>query len=132
MWQESIKLSGGGGTPTQTLLWENPSPRKSFSSTTITLSNSASNFDIVKITAKRYYTDSSINDTLTTYFMYTNNAVSDVIYSYTSNSDLYYRCYYLVSGDTTIRFESAYNYNGSSASTANYYLIPIQVIGIKY
>jgi len=53
------KKGGGNGKMSETVLWTNPSPNAQQSNQTITLSKSVSNYDVIRIYYKGYYTNSS-------------------------------------------------------------------------
>lgn len=128
-------IGSGGGSQTETLLWENQSPTSAFSSSTITLLESIASYDYLKII---YKSTASANDQFSLIVSVSDfrTTLSDNINpkvrldAKVSSSAVYSRGFYY-SSDTVINLAStnANQINGTGYS-ANY-CIPLKVYGIK-
>lgn len=137
-------LSGGGG-PTYTRLWTNSSPSATFAAQDATLSESAANFDYLRIVWARVNTAgitesnwaSSANALSQMYDMTYATALVDATNTMQMGASVrpgtgYYsrRCWFTSTACTTLSFGATTRW--SSSGTNNGLLIPILVDGVKF
>ena len=128
-------IGSGGGSQTETLLWENQSPTSAFSSSTITLLESIASYDYLKIIYKstasandQFSLIVSVSDFRTTSGDNLNPKVR--LDAKISASAAYSRAFYY-SSDTVINLASVNaSQIGGTGYTTNY-CIPLKVYGVK-
>lgn len=128
----SIKKKGGGsGKYTETSLWTNPSPDANFTQTTVTLSDSISNY---KYIAVKWKVSTSLSTTSTAMMLVDDfksmlNQDGDNAFFIASISPSgWARTVFYVS-DTSVTISTSYRINtqGNSGS----YAIPLEILGLK-
>ena len=123
---------GGGGELTETTIWTNSSPTSTFPDTTITLSDSISNYKFLKIKFRKATTASDETsvmfdcDDFTEQIINTNKSVTCI--AFVGTSVTYARRIGYVD-DTHIHIDKNIQINGQ-ATTTNYN-IPVEIIGLK-
>ena len=132
------KKTGGGGAPTETTLWTNPSPTSTFGITEATLSSSIDNFDYIKIkfaATTLYQASANCIECIYSKEDVRKTSVStlgmQLAMSVRPTSNAKYnarRVYYM--NDTKLSFSPAYQMNGST--TDNNSCIPLSIVGVKY
>ena len=128
--------SGGGGSETETTLWTNPdSTYASFAKQTITLSESVSNYDKIRIYFKINGGSSSSD---ISFFDFDTSDLSEVMFmlgiNSTSNSYGMIRgCWFTTSHEnyTKLYVYDTYVYNGTSSTTYNTFLVPTKICGLS-
>lgn len=126
----------GGSNPTETVLWTNSDPSTAFSGQTANLSQSLANFDAVKIVSIPYagQTSSTMESIYEMeYFNKTGNHTgyyNDCALCGGYSSSHQYTRIIKKNSDTAIYFTLAYRFGWTSSD--NSYIIPTQIIGIKY
>lgn len=138
-------LSGGGG-PTYTRLWTNPSPSSNFSAQTVNLSESLENYDAVRIVWDRWYNggvtasnwETNLNAIAYIYDLRNKEQITDtaqhVQMGAISNESTYVygrRCYF----PSTSKFDAIVFANGmrlNNANTSSSALIPVLIDGVKW
>ena len=131
----SCPISGGGGM-TETVLWENPNPSDPWTATSLSMSDTADNYDLLKIYYKSSYIDNDADILQATF------PVSDLlkgsnfpIFICGYSSGQYARRIYVIDGNQSKLSTGtpAKIVAGSSATggTKNTVAHPIKVSGIK-
>ena len=129
-------IGGGGGQPTETTLWTNPSPSSSFAGQTVTLSDDMTNYDYLKFTYKAVSTLDTLGEDIipTAKFVSYGSSMTTAGPKFaigktgTSSDDRYIR-FLTYSSNTTIDFKTPQK--AGAAQTSNNACIPVQIIGIK-
>jgi hypothetical protein len=127
---------GGGGSETETVLWENSSPTSAFAAKTVTLSDSLENYDKLRIYAIRttgtsdnvVSFDVNIAEDLD-YFVSGENKMAFSI-SMLGESYRYSRIGYITTGKNGVYFTTAYRLNSTSGHNTSY-CVPVKISGIK-
>lgn len=131
-----------GGTATQTVLWSNSDVTQPFSQTSITLNESANNYDELRIVLLKTNTDSNItaNQYATTWRIsdlnqpYSKRAFATCLAAATGEYSSYWtRGYRLSTNGEILVCEPAVAEKGDyTHGEANYIGIPVEIVGIKY
>jgi len=127
-----VKGTGGSGSVTQTKIWTNPSPQADYSGTTITLSQSMTDFDYIRVTARRWKADGSVDyETIMPVSLVvtcTGTNQGRFPLAYYGEGTMYARTFEYVS-NTSIKFSNASKV-GASGNLAGA-LVPAEVYGMK-
>ena len=125
------KGGGGGAKQTETVLWTNPSPTSDFGQTTVTLSDSISNYDYIAV---KWKVSTSLSTTSTTmvpvgdFKSMLNQNGDNALFIASVNQNGWARTVFYVS-DTSITISTSYRLNAQGNSGSN--AIPTSIIGIK-
>jgi hypothetical protein len=127
---------GGGGSETETVLWENSSPTSAFAAKTVTLSDSLENYDKLRIYAIRTTAtsdhvvsfDVNIAGELD-YFVSGENKMAFSI-SMLGEKYNYSRIGYITTFKNGVYFTTAYRVNSTSGHNTSY-CVPVKISGIK-
>ena len=125
------KGGGGGATQTETVLWTNPSPTSDFGQTTVTLSDSISNYNYIAV---KWKVSTSLSTTSTTIVLVDdfksmlNQNGDNALFIASVNQNGWARTVFYVS-DTSITISTSYRLNAQGNSGSN--AIPLAIIGIK-
>lgn len=128
-----IGSGGGGEALVETVLWTNPSPSSNFSAQTITLSQSMSDFDMLRFEIRTHVSSPTTSKSIYVPLSYFNSTSSGAnayklvlgVYQFTN---LYARETYK-SSDTQIYISEARRLNASGTSTDQ--TIPYKIYGVK-
>jgi hypothetical protein len=127
---------GGGGSETETVLWENSSPTSAFAAKTVTLSDSLENYDKLRIYAIR---TTSTSDHVVSFDV---NIAEDLDYFVSGENKMafsismqgekynYSRIGYITALKSGVYFTTAYRMNATSGHNTGY-CIPVKISGIK-
>ena len=127
--------TGGGGTPTETLLWQNSSPSTAISYTTVTLSESIQNFDYIKVVGQVNPSGDTteimalmpVAEFITIKESNTTTGTAFLLGYQKGSSERHYRLVYYVS-NTQVKFSrSDAGTSGTSTRT-----MPYKIYGVKY
>ena len=131
----ALRKKGGKGTEyTETSLWTNSSPTSSFTSQTVTLSQSIDNYKYVKIKFRLSTSNSTTSETIYSvddfkaYTSTTALGISGGIIGQPVASQGYVRKV-IYSSATQIQFDTAYRLAVNDANTS--YLIPLEILGLN-
>ena len=125
---------GGGEALVETLLWTNPSPTSNFGTQIITLSDSISNYDYIKVQFLGSTTISISSSVVTPVQDFilqqrsTNNTLRSITPGLQMSDGLFIRAFDYVS-DTSINITDALRLNGSANN--NSITIPYKIYGVK-
>lgn len=129
----------GGGTLKETALWTNSNPTSEFSAQTISLSDNVTNYNYVKLVFKSDLNQdifSSVIHDVTTFMalkLLNTDASSytqaGVVAMTTSNANTWRYRSYKATASNRVQFSASFPSN--SATAANRYLLPYQIIGMK-
>jgi hypothetical protein len=132
------RCGSGGATPTETVLWTNPSPTAAnFGKQSVTLSDDINNYDYIAV--EYNYSKSSTIDTEKSKSIMSvedfkksgqssvprNSMAIGIINA--SNAGHTREVMYIT--DTSVQFSACYIMNGSTQANSN--AVPLQIIGIK-
>lgn len=135
---EKLCLVMGGGSESETLLWENPSPSSSFAEQNVTLSSSVDNFKKLRIEFYRTTTDRAYIYTFSfpvmledgTAYMYRTGASNPkVALSWFNSESSGYARQGAISSSTVFRFYE--NRRLNSSGTINTHMIPYRIYGVN-
>lgn len=117
---------GSGAGLQETVLWTNPNPTTSMSSTTVTLSESVTGFDFIKIESRVSTSDSTTYSVL----MPASEWSSDYCFGFVNkiNTNYFVRRFQKVS-DTSGKFDD--NCQIYNATNNNTHAIPVAIYGVK-
>ncbi len=125
---------GGGGKQTETVLWANSSPSSSFAAQNVTLSDSLSNYDYIKVTYRISTSDGTSTSAICSvsdfknYNTGTNKGFWLSLGGNPINSQSWVRELTYVS-DTSIGITGGLRIQANSNDTS--YFIPLEILGIK-
>ena len=123
---------GGGGKYTETSLWTNPSPNSNFAQTTVTLSDSMSNYKYLAFAFKGVTSSTTVVRAVVSVedlgkMGITSNA-PDIRLNGTASANGYSR-YVIKASDTTITFGAAYATNTQASDNSR--AIPVEILGLN-
>lgn len=129
------KIGGNGEKYTETVLWTNPSPNATFPATTVTLSDSLSNYKYIGVKFKNATNNStectaliSTSDLIkSSSDIYGTSRVGIALQSIYSNSAYVRRVAYI--SDTSINITLAYQINGTGSQAG--VMIPLEILGVN-
>lgn len=127
--------TGGGGTATETLLWQNSSPSTAISYTTVTLSESIQNFDYIKVVGQVNPSGDTteimalmpVAEFITIKESNTTTGSAFLLAYQKGSSERHYRLVYYVS-NTQVKFSRS-DAGSSGTSTRT---MPYKIYGVKY
>lgn len=132
------RCGSGGGTLKETVLWTNPDSTVNFAAQNVTLSDSISNYDYIKIKYRGtplvdYYSSAIIEVSELKKLL--DGTTRGEFTVFMGVASYYQNTYSLGRGvsyvnDTTLHFRTG-QYIGASGTSAGY-AIPTQIIGLKY
>ena len=123
---------GGGGTLSETVLWTNPSPTAAFDGQTLSLSDSLSNYDYVKIdyrASTTNATESSMIIPISSFYVEDTVTVSRSIAVKLSNS--WYERLFNRSNNMGVIFANCIKRKDNSGTATNIFAIPTKISGLK-
>lgn len=127
-------IGGGGGGMTRTTLWTNTASTSAFSSQTVTLSDSISNYDYIGVE----YRATTASSTRSTEVLFVSNALRYASTSYTNtvfpcfcaySSSAHYARYITFSTNTKLSISSAGKIGAAASDTTK--AIPLHIYGYK-
>ena len=127
-----LKKKGGGGKYTETSLWTNPSPNSNFAQTTLTLSDSMSNYKYLAFAFKGVTSSTTVVRAVVSVEdlgkMNITSNTPDIRLGGGDGNYIYSR-YVIKASDTTITFGGAY---GTRTQTLdNSKAIPVEILGLN-
>ena len=127
------RCGSGGGTPTETLLWENPSPNATFAAQSVTLSDSISNYDYIHFYFKSGASTNNIRSNIYSVAdvkaSTKSGARNNVCSTACSNTGSASARSITYESDTQLAFSSAWSLG--NAASYNQTTIPLSIYGIK-
>lgn len=130
--------TGGGGSATETVLWTNPDSTVNFAAQNVTLSDSISNYDYIKIKYRGtplvdYYSSAIIEVSELKKLL--DSTTRGEFTVFVGVAPYYTNTYSMARGvkyvdDTTLYFRTAQSLGANG--TSNVYAIPTEIIGLKY
>ena len=125
---------GGGGTPTETILWENPTPTSNFTGATVSLNNSYTNYDEIRVYTRYSTTDSTeryvaVSTTDASGSQYTNRELCcpDAMLN---GAGFTRTVQYISTSPTSVLITRSLAINGKNG--ADNLCIPTKITGVKY
>ena len=130
----TLRTKGGGGGQkyTETSLWTNPSPNSNFAQTTVTLSDSMSNYKYLAFAFKGVTSSTTVVRAVVSVEdlgkMGITSNTPDIRLNGTASANGYSR-YVIKASDTTITFGSAYATNTQASDNSR--AIPVEILGLN-
>lgn len=131
---------GGGGTMSETVLWENQNPTLSFGGQDVSLNDAVDNYRYLGLYCQISTSDTTAacafmkTSSITTYSTKIENGflLSVLMSIGSSTTTEWCRGLEISSANRSIvHIEQCKKYTGGSGSTTNTYLIPVKIVGIR-